>query len=194
MTNQQRGGGPSGPEPRDEIAARLVDDLLTYLPRLVRRHGLRKARISVNFHERHVVGVTCANSTTFRLPSASESGPESVTSAHDEHRYELPHAHLTWDELNARIALRLDRLLRHFGIHFGMLHIEIDDDGAIDTICPSPLFYPSELKNFARLLSGQPQGKPSHRSPAPPNGVLGSIIQRKCRFPMGSRRNRGTLV
>ena len=59
---------------------------------------------------------------------------------------------LTPDQLNARIGLRWNRLVRHFALPFGAMDIEVEN-GTIKTILPSPTFRPAELRHLATRLS-----------------------------------------
>jgi hypothetical protein len=98
------------------------------------------------------------------------------------------------DEINARLGLRLNRLLRHFGVRFGALHIEVDDDGTIKTMCPSPPLRPAELRELARLLSELAWQTSPHRSAAAASGGLKPSSRWKSRLLGGGRRDSGALV
>jgi hypothetical protein len=109
-----------------------VDDLLDFLQRFLTRHGLRRAAISVQIHEGHVVRVAHSISAPFPPPDASLDGRTLAPEDGSDH-WRLARARLTPGEINARLGTRLNRLLRHFAVRFGALHIEVDEEGAINT-------------------------------------------------------------
>ena len=55
------------------ILARLVDDLLDYTGRFLKRHGMVSATIAVRLHEGRVVLVTHYVSARISLPSSVET-------------------------------------------------------------------------------------------------------------------------
>jgi hypothetical protein len=147
MTMSKRRPGNVRKERREcpSIVERLVDDLLNYSQRFLDRHGLRQATLSIKLHEGEVVRV--AHSYWRKFPDPVRGAKGQAANAFAE---SYPGS-LTPRELNARIGLRVHRLVRHFGIRFGDLVIEIEG-GAVKTFWPSPPLRPSELRDLVRLL------------------------------------------
>ena len=152
MATRRGGNGPKRDRPRGKILENLVGDLLKYAQGSVNRIGLRNVAISAQLHQGHVVKVSHCTSTTFPLPGAGERERAAVTPAYGLNERESPARSLTPDAINAMLGLRLNRLVRYFGIDFGALHIEVDGQCSIATICPSPPLRPAELRNVARAL------------------------------------------
>ncbi len=194
MATRRTGSGPKRQRSRGVILEKLVGNLLKYSQRLVKRIGLRNVAISAQLHQGHVVKVTHCTSTTFAVPSASEHDRAGAAPAYDLTERGLPAGSLTPDAINAMLGLRLNRLLRHFGIRFGALHIEVDDDGTISTMCPSPPLRPAELRDVARALSKLSPEKSPHASAATGSVVVKPSTRRELRIPVGGRRHGGAMV
>ena len=179
---------------RGAILERLVADLLDYSQRLSSRKGLHDVAISVQLHEGKVVKVAHCNSAPF--PPRNASVPDSATAAPAESGQHggPPSRSLPPDEINANLGLRLNRLLRHFAVRFGALHIEVDCDGTIKTICPSPPLRPVELRELARLLSGSALPASPHRSAPVASGLLKHHRRLRLNLLGGGRRARGDLL
>jgi len=128
----------------------LIANLLRYSERFLKRHGLWTVTISVRLHEGQVVRVRLAHSTCFpvaRTLGCNLQVPDRLREG--DHRRSRA---LTPDELNARIGLRVHRLVRHFGLRFGALKIKVEG-ATIKTIQPSPPLRPVELERLAKLAS-----------------------------------------
>jgi len=150
MSKWRAGSGQGGDSAQRVLLGRLIRNLLDFSQRFLERHGLHAVTISVQFHEGRVVWVTHSNCT--RFPAAGTLGSNCRISAggHDGNHPGSRVRTLTPDELNARIGLRVHRLVRHFGIRFGLLLIQVEG-GKITTIQPSPPFRPAELRKLADL-------------------------------------------
>jgi hypothetical protein len=191
MSDLQSGTGPSGRRPRGALLERLTGDLLTLLQAMMTRLRMSRTVITVHLHEGHVVRVSHCNTATFSLPGMPESGEQSAAPPRDGDQ--RPRRTLTPNEINARLALRLNRLLRHFQIRFGELQIDVDAKGKIRTIRPSPPFRPYELGELARLLGKLPRGGAMDGSAAGSNSPKPDL-QLKLRTHFGGRGKRGVPV
>ena len=148
MGHWRAGGGHGGDSARRVLLGRLIRNLLDYSQRFLDRHGLNTVAISVQFHEGRVVWVTHANCTRFPAAGPLGSNCRISAGAPDGSDPGSRARAMTPDELNARIGLRVHRLVRHFGIRFGLLQIQVEG-GKIITIQPSPPFRPAELRKLA---------------------------------------------
>lgn len=178
-----------GRRPRGAIAERLVNNLLNYAQRFLERHGLRTVTIWAQLHEGLVVKVAHATCMQLPPPGPAASGRENNNALAQQEAHRRSHSRsLALDELNARIVLRLNRLLRHFEIGFGALNIKVKD-GAIETIEPSPLLRPAELRKLALLLGEMPRQEVRHRHAAAGGVGVKPDIRRPLHLHGGRRGN-----
>jgi hypothetical protein len=153
MGRRQSGSQSHAGSPREDLLERLVEDLLEYSQRFIKRYALDSVEISVQFHAGRVAWVTHTYSTKFPIPGRLVAGCGIHAAAPEGDHPDSYGPALAPDELNARIGLRLGRLLRHFWFRFGLLDIQVEN-GEIKVIRLAPRLRPAELQDMARRAGG----------------------------------------
>jgi hypothetical protein len=143
--------GPSECSACAAVLGRSIGIFLEFFPRFLKRHGLPSVAISAKFHNGSVVRVSHATSTRFPATGPGAASGDATAKAPDSESGTAQARSLTPDELNARLGVRLQRLLRPLRIRFGIFDIQVEE-GAI-TVHPSPSFRSEELRSLQRLLT-----------------------------------------